>query len=207
MDITYKVLLYIHIIFGGMALLSGLISMISKKGGRPHKKSGKVFTTSMWIVIASAIIIAIMKNNHFLIMVGIFSFFQNYKGNRAIKNKSLKPNTLDWLVIVLAFLNTVVMIYSMQPVLLVFGGISVFLIISQINTYRKALKHIELPKLQWLKQHIGMMIGTYIATITAFLVQNGNNFLPVKFGVFMWLLPTVILTPLIFYWTKKYTSK
>ena len=40
------------------------------------------------------------------------------------------------------------------------------------------------------------MVGTYIASITAFLVVN-NTILP---GLVVWLAPGVLLTPLIFYW-------
>jgi len=57
----------------------------------------------------------------------------------------------------------------------------------------------------WLLVHIQRMIGSYIAAATAFLVVN-NTILP---GIVAWLLPTVILVPLIFKWSNKYkiTSK
>lgn len=55
----------------------------------------------------------------------------------------------------------------------------------------------------WLLIHIQRMIGAYIAALTAFLVVN-NTYLP---SLAAWLLPTVILTPLIFYWSKMYANK
>ena len=55
----------------------------------------------------------------------------------------------------------------------------------------------------WLTSHIQRMIGSYIAAATAFLVVN-NTLLP---NVLAWLLPTAILVPLIFKWSKKYKKE
>ena len=84
-------------------------------------------------------------------------------------------------------------------ILLVFGIISILMARKDINTYRGTIK----VKNYWLLIHIQRMIGAYIAALTAFLVVN-NNYLP---PLVAWLLPTVILTPLIFYWSIKKAVK
>jgi hypothetical protein len=43
------------------------------------------------------------------------------------------------------------------------------------------------------------MCGAYIASLTAFLVVN-VKILP---SLIVWLLPTMVITPLIFIWSKK----
>jgi hypothetical protein len=43
----------------------------------------------------------------------------------------------------------------------------------------------------WLLRHLGMMLGTYIAIFTAFLVVNLPG------GIWLWLLPTFVFTPVI----------
>lgn len=58
----------------------------------------------------------------------------------------------------------------------------------------------------WLGRHIGGMLGSYIGIITAVLVVNGHsipglNQLPM---LLLWLLPTVIGTPIIFAVGRKY---
>ena len=206
MEFLYKILLYAHITGGCIALLSGLVSMFTKKGSKPHKQAGKIFSVNMWAVILTAISISIMKYHAFLFMVGVFSLFQNYYGYRAIKNKSLKPNWLDWVILVIACLNTGLMFYSRNPILIAFGVISILLCIQQIRLYIQINQQKEIHKLTWLKQHIGMMMGTYIATVTAFLVVNSNGVFPSEYNIVVWLTPTIILTPLIIFWTKKYTS-
>ena len=38
-----QIFIYTHAGFGGIALLTGAIALIAKKGNKLHKKSGKVF--------------------------------------------------------------------------------------------------------------------------------------------------------------------
>ncbi len=203
MDIIYNILLYTHIISGGLALVSGSIAMITKKGQKAHRIAGKIFFYSMLLICFSAINISIIKSLSFLLMIGIFALFQNYFGFRAIKNKLLVYNNIDKAMLIAASINSIFMLISLVPVLMVFGGISAFLCIGQIKLFVTTLKKQEVSKTLWLQQHIGMMVGAYIATITAFLVVNVKNFQPVWL---IWLAPTAILVPLIIYWTRKYVK-
>jgi uncharacterized membrane protein len=209
MDVIYQLALYTHIISGGVALVSGTVAMATKKGSKNHKLAGKFFYYSMWLVIILALYISIIKGLSFLLHVAIFAFFQNYNGFRAIKNKTLKPHVFDWFILIVAGINAAFMLYSEQPVLIAFGCISVLLFFSQIKTYISVLKGKELSKLLWLNQHIGMMIGSYIATITAFLVVNAGVLFTsssMTTHIILWLSPTIILVPLIIYWQNKYAK-
>jgi len=209
MDIIYQLALYTHIISGGVALVSGTVAMGTKKGNKNHKLAGKFFYYSMWLVIILALYISIIKGLSFLLHVAIFAFFQNYNGFRAIKNKTLKPHVFDWFILIVAGINAAFMLYSEQPVLIAFGCISVLLFFSQIKTYISVLKGKELSKLLWLNQHIGMMIGSYIAAFTAFIVVNTAMLFPsqsMTIHIIAWLSPTIILVPLLIYWQNKYAK-
>ncbi len=46
MEQTIKTLIYIHAFFGGLGLITGMISIFVKKGGFNHKRAGKVFSYS-----------------------------------------------------------------------------------------------------------------------------------------------------------------
>ena len=81
-------------------------------------------------------------------------------------------------------------------VLLVFGVISLLFVLKDYNNFTGKSK----IKNYGLTTHLQRMIGSYIASATAFLVVN-NTILPQALA---WLLPTVILVPLIFKWSKKY---
>ena len=208
MEIVYKTTLCLHILSGFLALLCGCVSVISKKGGKLHRNSGKVFFYSMLAVCFTSVYIAIVKDNTFLLSIGIFSFYLNYFGYMAIRDKSLRPKPLDWLVLLAAAVNSFFMVYSMNTVLMVFGAMCFFGIIQDLRTSIAVLQGKPLAKLMWLRRHIGMMMGAFIATTTAFLVVNMAFFAPLHLPAwFAWLLPTFILLPLIVYFTRKYITR
>lgn len=202
--------LIIHIISGFTALTSGLIVFILKKGNKQHKKIGRVFFYAMLMVIVSALLISVLKQNLFLFMIAIFSLYMNYSGYRSIQNKTLKPNSLDWIVLGIGALNMIGMIYSLNIVLMIFGGISISLVIGDIRIFIKTTRSLPIPRMAWLRRHIGMMMGTYIATVTAFIVTAGPRtewYSSIQPQWLPWILPSLVLTPLIMYYTKKYASK
>ena len=57
-----QILIYSHALFGGIALLSGFISLIAKKGKKTHKKSGKLFYYCMLLSASTALVIASLPN-------------------------------------------------------------------------------------------------------------------------------------------------
>jgi len=204
MKLFYEIALVIHIISGFSALVAGLLAIISKKGKNLHLKTGSAFYYSMLLVAVTSVSISILKSNMFLLHIGIFSFFMVYSGHQSIKNKSLKPGLIDWVVFIIAVVNSAFMIYSLQVILIVFGGIGLSLAITDLRIFISVLQKKEIAKNQWLLRHIGMMLGSYIATFTAFLVVSLNAF---SYGWVVWLMPTIIGTPLIIYWTMKYSIK
>ena len=204
MDILKTIALTIHIASGTTALITGLTAIITKKGGKTHKQAGMIFFTSMLIVAGSAIIISIAIKNTFLLLVGFFTLFMDYFGYRAIKNKSLMPTKLDWAVLVLGAVTSFFMIYSLNIILLVFGALNASLVLRVLRINILLMQNKPLQKLEWLHRHIGMMLGTYIGTTTAFVVVNVKNVNPAWLP---WLLPSFIGVPLIAFWIRKYSTK
>lgn len=202
MELFGTTMLVFHILTGYLALLSGAISMVSKKGGNIHKKSGKVFFYSMLGVTISAITLSVVKSNLFLLFIGIFVFQQNFNGWRAVKDKTQRPRWYDWFIMVIAFLNALLMVWTGNLVLVIFGSISLLVTIQHIVLFRGVLNGRKLPPFSGLKRHIGSMMGAYIGTITAFLVVNVDGFEP---SWVIWLAPTFILVPLMIYWSRKYS--
>lgn len=208
MTLFLQVTLVIHIIAGFLSLLTGLVSVVSVKGSRLHRTSGKIFFAGMIGICLSAVIISSVKGNAFLFHIGIFAFYQNHFGYRAIRNKSLVPSAFDWTVLVVASVNSILMIWSLDLILMVFGSFSC---LGAIGTWRASLnarRGVPLSPLAWLRVHIGMMMGAFISTVTAFVVVNFASLnLTVIPTWLVWLLPSMLLTPLIIYWTQKYTAK
>ncbi len=196
--------LVIHIVAGYLALTAGAIAMLTQKGGKRHRAWGRLFYYSMIAVAVSALVSSFTKEIYFLFFIGVFVFYQNHGGWRALQNKSLVPNFTDWFILTIAFANGLAMIASGEVVLLVFGIISMVLVATDLRLYILTLRNKELPKKAWLAKHIGMMMGAYIGTFTAFLVVNIKMVQPYWL---LWLAPTILLVPLMQYWTWKYTKK
>jgi uncharacterized membrane protein len=204
LEFAYKLLLYAHIVGGTLALLTGLISLSTKKGGKVHRTSGKVFFVAMILVAVSAFVISIAKNISFLLAVSVFSFYMNYTGYRALKNIEVKFKWFDWLVAIFSVATALYMISTFTIVLMVFGSILIFLIVTNTRVQFQSDEKLKEARRSRVLTHITNMVGTYIATTTAFLVVNINF---VKPGWLLWLLPTLIGTPVIIYFSRIWTKK
>jgi uncharacterized membrane protein len=213
MGLTFKILLIIHIIAGSIGLLTGTINIVRAKGDKPHRLVGKYFFIGMIINAVAGFIMSVMHQNLFLLIIAVFSFYMTAIGQRFLDlrriDKGQEARKIDWTISITMILFAIFFIVyglallvnnnNFGIILLVFGTISILMAKKDISIYRGNIKH----RNYWLLIHIQRMIGAYIAALTAFLVVN-NTYLP---PVAAWLMPTVILMPLIFYWSKKNAVK
>ncbi len=209
-------ILYFHVFSGGVALLSGIGAIMTKKGRKKHILSGEIYFWAMFSVIITALVVGFYRDNIFLQTVAIFSFYMAFTGKRAVRyKKQISPKPIDWIVSIAALSIAAFMLYlaivngiriglsGVVPVLFLFGGI---LFIMTLQDLRK-LRNKTFVKNQWLYTHIGRMGGSFIATFTAFLLTN------VRFDPnwVVWLAPTLVGTPMIVYairsWKRKMTPK
>jgi len=84
-------------------------------------------------------------------------------------------------------------------VALVFGFFSIQFLIADVKRFIKK----PTDKNHWLYLHIGGMVGGYIATSTAFLVNVVHSDYPVV----LWLTPVAIFYPFLVYTTRKFKNK
>jgi uncharacterized membrane protein len=214
MDIVFKTFLTLHIIGGSVGLFTGTINLIREKGDRKHKLIGKIFAFSMLTAGFSSLVLSIIHPNYFLFMIGVFTLYLVGTGNRYVYLKMLginqRPAILDWAItgcMLLAGLlfiglgiRNVVAQNSFGIVFIVFGALGLRFVQTDVTNYRGTSKE----KNYWLLAHLQRMTGGYIAAITAFLVVN-SKYSPINLpSAVFWLLPTVILTPLIIAWKRKY---
>lgn len=207
MEIIIQYLIYFHAGAGAIALLAGLMALTVKKGKRNHKKSGITFYYAMIVSGLSAMLIAILPNHEspFLFAIGIFSLYFVLAGYRALRFKQENPviidKTISWIMIVSGFAMIVLPILLEQNihiVLVVFGILSIGFASRELMLFRKP----ELLRKNWLKLHLGKMIGGYISATTAFVVVN--QFLP---GIYAWFVPGVIGGFYIAFWMRKINKR
>lgn len=203
-----KIIIYIHVITGTLAMIAGTVAMLTRKGGNLHKKSGLVFFYSLLISDVISLFVAMMPEheNPFLFCIGVFTLYLIVGGYLALRYKQ-KTVDLKWdkLLSATMLMTGIGMIFypiirlgNFNVVLGVFGIIGIIMSIVDFLRYRNKVKLRE----KYLQLHLSKMIGGFIASVTAFIVANG-----VLSGLIGWLSPTAIGGFIITYWTIKLNRK
>jgi hypothetical protein len=210
-------MLFIHIIGGSIALLSGLAAIFTVKGSASHRLSGKIYFGGMTAVFVGAVVVALAHQNYFLLMVGFFSYYMTVRGYRILylKNPDHKQKIylVDVSISIVASVFVGMLVWwgvrelwvgqMMGVVGIVFGGIGLSLVISDVQK----IFNPPSDRMHWWYGHISSMGGSYIAAITAFVVVNIQ--LP-QFQWVLWILPSVvgsiIIGQTIRFYRKKFAS-
>lgn len=218
MDNLFRVLLVLHIVGGGTALLAGTANALRTKGDQLHRFVGRVFLYGMLTSAACSLLLSILHPNYFLFIIGIFTIYMTGTGVRYLSLRDLdrgqRPAPVDWIltggmtIFSAAFIGLgiyhILHSYTFGIVFIAFGYISSRLVRADIRTYAgdADIRNV------WLVGHLQRMTGAYIAALTAFLVVNlPQGLLPGRWAFAAWLLPSAILVPVIIRWTRKYEVK
>lgn len=206
MKTLLTLLLITHVAAGFIALLVGLVSMFTKKGGRLHNRAGLVYVWCMITVAATALLLCGLQPfkmlRLFLTGIAVFSFYLCITGWRATKQKKDGPTPVDK---GLTYITLAVSVAMMGfGAYLLTGRISVFTVLfpffgflSFRNAWYDLKSFGKTPeKGHWFFHHITRMGGSYIATFTAFLVNNAYRMLPddapAWIGTATWIAPPII---------------
>ena len=199
------ILLSIHILAGSVALVSAALALSTEKGKKFHVLIGKAYFWSMVIIFLTAIPMSIITGNVFLFLVAIFSFYLAFSGMRFAKNRTGVPTRVDliavnfillsgigmWILAIIFFIDN----DSRFITLTVFGFLALFLGYGDFQTFKDQT---AIDK-QRIAKHLTNKMGSAIAVVTAVLVVNP----PSNPEWVWWILPTVLITPIIFWWNKK----
>ncbi|MEM6646662.1 MAG: DUF2306 domain-containing protein [Bacteroidota bacterium] len=211
MSTFYGIILGIHIAAGMTALFVAPGAMMAKKGKAWHRRWGKIYFWCMFVVAVSAVVMALIKPNLFLLLLAVFSFYLSFSGYRVLYRK--KPGArvpmLDWAVTGITIVASAAMtIYGATvlaggndfgTVMLVFGVLGT----SGAGQDLRSFIRPSADKHAWFFKHMTGFLTSYIATVSAFSAVN-FMFLP---PVVRWLWPTVIGTVGLIVWSRHYRKK
>jgi len=148
---------------------------------------------------------SIISRNIFLFLVANFSFYLAFAGMRFARNKAGIAATLDWIAVssvILAGFGMWILagIYFLNGdtqyiVLLVFGFLAITLGYADLRSY----KNNSIKGNERISRHLTSMMGGTIAVITAVLFVNP----PFEPEWVWWVLPTALITPIIFSWNRR----
>ncbi len=196
---VFDAVLALHVAGGAVALLAGPAAMLTRKGRRLHRLSGRCYAVAMLVTAASALWLALATRNVLLLVIAVFSFFLVFTGWRALAQKRLHESGqgahwFDWLVSALTLGFSVGLfvtgwIAGRDVTELFFGsGGSILALREMLQLTGRGVRPGD-----WLVRHMIGMSGAYIATVSAFAVVTLTVLpRPVAF-----IAPTLIGTPLI----------
>ena len=205
-----RAFLALHIVAGTVALVVVPMVMAVGKGSLLHRRLGLVFVYGMFVVAATALIIAPYFRSYFLLLVAVFSAYLTFLGWRALARKHplREPaGAADWAGALLAIAAGGGMVAigiaqhtSFSMVLYALGTIC-------LGSGARSIYQFFRPPTAtaaWLFAHFGSMLAAYIATVTAFSAVNFAFINPIWVR---WLWPTVLGTLVITYYTARYKTK
>lgn len=208
MSIFYGLLL-IHVLCGSVSMSCSIAAIITRKGSAQHRKYGGYFFYGMTGIFLTAVPMAIIKSNLFLLLISVFSYYLAYTGMRYAKRRESSASRVDWLLSILMIVASISMItiglfkynfgtYQGQ-VLIMFGLLGAGFGLNDFSLFLTK----DIPYSIRISRHLGAMLGGTIAAYTAFLVTNVDFNPPIV----LWLGPTIVFTPFIVYWTHKIKKK
>ena len=98
---SYSPLLPVHIAGGILGILSGAAALSFRKGSPRHALAGKIFVSSMLIMAAAAVYLAILKHQTPNILAGILTFYLITTAWLTARRKDGETSVLDWGVLLI----------------------------------------------------------------------------------------------------------
>ena len=204
------ILLFIHITAGSIALLTAFVALVTAKGGVIHIRAGRVYAIGMSVIFLTAVPLAALGADVFLPLIAFFSFYLVFAGWRFARNRSRRTQPVDWIAVAIMGLTGLGM-WAYAVVLglsgsgqwvtmLAFGFIAVALSVADGLFFMQGRRANRRPAAyRRIQRHLTNMMAGTIATVTAVMVVN-VSLNPVWLP---WLLPTIVITPLIVWWNVK----
>lgn len=203
----------IHILGGSLLLVLGVVQLILPKRGKVHRALGQWYVAIMMLVCVTALYISaqsmlkgLTTGAIFLFSIGLFSLYGVISGYLLGKFKTRRQLFLGRAMVVLGVLISAMLLTiafrfwaSVGLICLPFGILQVLGTRQDWQFYWRLNKAMPHGNQYWIFGHSGRMIGSYIACVTAFLV----NVVPCPYPVILWLGPTVVGTLCIIYFQRQ----
>ena len=162
----------IHIVAGVLAFFTGIVSYASKKGGRWHIISGRVFLGLMATVIVTAVIgVLFFRDRPFLTLITIQSSYMAISGFRALVYKTNGPGLVDLLLVIVLWSAGMLFVWNMQQANILWHSSVVYYLLAvlfAVGCYDllRIAGMLKWPA-AWLPEHFLKMTSAYTALFSA----------------------------------------
>ena len=221
---SLRVLLTLHIACGVVGFVCAPVALATAKGGKVHRRFGKIYFWAMAGVAVTALILSFALPVYLLAMVAVFSFYSAFASCLVLylkeMYKGMRPKAVDWVAAVVTVLSSLLLFlmgflrpqlmhvgvvriagHTVSIVAIVFGLIGMRMGLGSIHGFIKPSGE----KMFWWFGHMQGMIASYIAAMTAFSAVNLTRWFGPAWWVWLW--PTIVGVPAIAIWTAYYKKK
>jgi len=208
----------VHIGAGVVALLAFPVPLVAAKGGRLHRRAGRVYVTAAAVIAATAIVACThrllfgggpggLDGTLLLGFLALLAANAARTGLRVLRLKERRaPHDLKRdlalpavLLVLSAALGTSGFLRHV-PLHAAFGIVGMIISLRHLRYWRSTPS----TPLHWKYQHMQSMVGSTIATLTAFLVVNARAFgLEGSWLTAAWLAPTLVGLPGVAIWIAR----
>ena len=174
METLHVINIATHVAAGSTALLTGLVALFVKKGGKNHLLFGRVFTWMMGLVILTGLMgVFAFKRNTFLLVLTLLSGYNCFSGIRAVKLGGKKPGSIDYWAPVTVMAAAVYYLYYIHSIGLYWSPVVIYstigaLFLVTIYDLSKALMPAKLLKKTVIYEHIYKMVSALSGLASAF---------------------------------------
>lgn len=234
MEMTFKAIVWIHIVVGSIGLTSFWIPVFARKRKGLHTQAGKLFAYAMMATATTAASAAVMTlafplithpetsaryetslravNGLMLLYLAAITFNAAFGGLRAVRLKRAfgghreRAELISNIVSLALAVAVLIVGYRLESILMM--ALSFIGLVGIPGNIKLILWKPQSP-MEWKYQHMGSMLGAGIAAHTAFLVFGAGRFVDSSLGnsVWVWLAPTLIGVPATAIWTRYYRRR
>jgi uncharacterized membrane protein len=217
MALFFKIVLDVHIAAGAIALLVFWLPLVTRKGGRLHRRAGWVYVFSAAVVAVAGIVscarlasVGHWRAGVFLAYVGAFAGASALLGVRALRTKQRtgpSRSAVDLVPPLLLIAGGVAIailgVYQSRALFVLFAALGVAQGTTQLRFWLTRPSRGR----DWFLAHMTAMGTSCITTTTAFFVVNAPRLGLRTFDVGLWAGPIVALSVGLTLWRRHYEKR
>lgn len=220
MELLFEIVLAVHIAAGAVSLLVLSVPLVTKKGGRTHRRVGWVYVGAAATVAITGVLSCIplvsggnplrWRAGIFLAYVGVLAGASALFGVRALRTKTRtgpSRRAIDLIPPLLLVASGVALaVFGVQQsrvLFVLFAALGAVLGVAHLRYWLTPPAHAR----AWFLAHMTGMGTSCITTITAFIVVNARRFGMRTFDLPLWAGPIAVLAVGLTLWRRYYAKR
>lgn len=220
MALLFQSVLAVHIAAGAVALLVFWVPLVTKKGGRTHRRAGWVYVAAAATLATTGFLLCIplvsggsplrWRAGIFLAYVSVVAGASALFGVRALRTKGragVSRGAIDLAPPLLLVVGGVALaafgIWQSRVLFVLFAALGVVIGVRYLLFWLTPPAHDR----EWFLAHMNGMGTSCITTVTAFVVVNARRFGMRPFDLALWAGPIAVLAVGLTIWRRYYARR